>query len=87
MKIKYSKQSAKFIVLQDKATKQRIKNAIEGLTTTPPYGDIKQLQGYTLKTYRLRVGKFRIIYRYDMESSEQRVLFVSDIDSRGNIYK
>ena len=88
MKIEYSKQAAKFIASQVKSTKQRIKKAIEeGLTKTPPVGDIKPLQGYSVKTFRLRVGKYRIIHRYDTDTDEQRILYISDIDSRGDIYK
>jgi len=87
MQIEYSKQASKFISSQDKATKQRIKEAIIGLTKTPPSGDIKPLQGYPKKTYRLRIGKYRIIYRYNADANEQRMLFVSDVDSRGDIYK
>jgi len=85
--IEYSKQAAKFIATQDKNTKQRIKRGIEGLINIPPTGDIKLLQGYTNKTYRLRLGKYRIIYRYDIDTKQQRILFISDIDSRGDIYK
>ncbi|MCL2422167.1 MAG: type II toxin-antitoxin system RelE/ParE family toxin [Defluviitaleaceae bacterium] len=87
MNIIYSKQATKFIASQNKAIKSRIKKSIEGLTKIPPKGDIKQLQNYTIKTYRLRVGKYRIIYRYDTVLNEQRILFISDIDSRGDIYK
>ena len=87
MQIKYSNQAAKFIDTQDRKVKQRIKKAIVGLTKTPAQGDIKPLQGYTIKTYRLRIGKYRIIYRYDSDTNEQRILFTSDIDSRGDIYK
>ena len=87
MSIEYSKQAAKFIATQDKNTKQRIKRGIEGLINIPPTGDIKLLQGYTNKTYRLRLGKYRIIYRYDIDTKQQRILFISDIDSRGDIYK
>jgi len=75
------------IASQDSCTKQRIKKAIEGLTKIPPIGDIKPLQGYTIRTYRLRVGKYRILYRYNTDTNEQRILFISNIDSRGNIYK
>jgi len=87
MQIKYSKQAAKFISVQDKNTKLRIKRGIENLTETPPKGDIKPLQGYTNKTYRLRIGKLRIIYRYDTETNQQQILFISDINFRGDIYK
>jgi len=87
MQIEYSRQAAKFISSQDKNTKQRIKQGINGLTEIPPKGDIKPLQGYTVRTYRLRIGKLRIIYRYDTDTNQQRILFISDIDSRGDIYK
>jgi mRNA interferase RelE/StbE len=86
MQIEYSKQAAKFISTQDKNTKLRIKRGIEGLTETPPKGDIKPLQGYTNKTYRLRIGKLRIIYRYDICVNQPQILFISDINSRGDIY-
>ena len=87
MQIIYSRQAGKFISSQDKNTKQRIKNGIEGLTKSPPKGDIKPMQGYQHKTYRLRIGKYRIIYRYDSNLNQQRILFISDVDSRGDIYK
>ncbi len=87
MQIEYSKFATKFIALQDKTTKQRIKVAIEGLTEIPPKGNIKQLQGYTNKTYRLRIGKYRVVYRYKTNLNGQYTLFICDIDSRGDIYK
>ena len=87
VQIEYSKSSIKFITSKDRATKQRIKLTIDGLTEMPPKGDIKPLQGYTIRTYRLCVGKYRIIYRYDTNKNQQIILFISDIDSRGDIYK
>ena len=87
MQVEYSKQAVKFISTQDKNTKFRIKRGVEGLIETPPKGDIKPLQGYTKKIYRLRIGKLRIIYRCDMEIKQQQILFISDINSRGDIYK
>ena len=87
MQIEYSKQAVKFISAQDKTIRLKIKHAIEGLTEIPPKGDIKPLQGYTNKTYRLRIGKFRVIYRYDTNINQQQILFISDINSRGDIYK
>jgi len=87
MQIEYSKQAAKFISAQSKNTKQKIKCGIEGLTEMPPKGDIKLLQGYANKTYRLRIGKIRVIYRYDTFANQQQILFISGINSRGDIYK
>lgn len=86
MQIRYSKSAVKVINGLDKPTKQRIKLGIEGLTKTPPEGDIKLMQGYTDNRYRLRVGKYRIIYKYTAEN-QVTVLNILDIGSRGDIYK
>lgn len=86
MKIEYSKDSLKFLAKTDKPTVNRIREAIEGLTQKPAIGNIKPLQGYTDGRMRLRVGKYRIIYRYDSEG-ELEILCIIDIGSRGDIYK
>ena len=86
MQIEYSKKAAKYINALDRPTKQRIKAAIEGLTETPPVGDIKTLQGFTDGRKRLRVGKYRIIYNY-LPNGEIVILYIINIDSRGDIYK
>ena len=62
MEIRYDKKAKKFIEAQDRPTKQRIRAGIEGLTMTPPKGDIKAMQGYNDGRLRLRIGKYRIIY-------------------------
>ncbi len=46
--------------------------------------DIKQMQGVSAETYRLRLGKYRAIYRL---YNDVLVIFVLDIGSRGDIYK
>ena len=86
MHIKYSKTVVKYIDKLDKPTKQRIKKAIEGLTEEPPKGDIKLLQGYTDGRKRLRLGKYRIIYNY-LPDGKIEILYIINIDSRGEIYK
>lgn len=85
MEIQFDKKAKKFIEAQDKPTKQGIRKAIEGLTEEPPRGDIKTLQGYTDGRLRLRVGKYRIVYRYI--GGIAVILHIMDIDSRGDIYK
>jgi mRNA interferase RelE/StbE len=70
----------------DKALKTRIHASILGLTETPPKGDIKTMQGFSDGRYRLRVGQYRIIYRYGQEL-EIEILFIMDIGPRGDIYK
>lgn len=86
MKIEYAKKAAKYIESLDKPTKQRIKVGIEGLTENPPKGDIKILQGYSDGRKRLRIGKYRIIYNYG-NNKEIDILYIMNVDSRGDIYK
>lgn len=86
MQIEYSKKAAKYINALDRPTKQRIKAGIEGLTEQPPRGDIKTMQGFTDGRKRLRVGKYRVIYNY-LPSGGIIVLYIINIDSRGDIYK
>ncbi len=86
MKIEYAKKAVKYIESLDKPTKQRIKQSIEGLTENPPKGDIKIMQGYSDGRKRLRIGKYRIIYNYS-QNGEIKVLYIVDVDTRGDIYK
>ena len=86
MEIRYSKSAVKFINSLDKNNKQRIKTGIEKLILTPPEGDIKQLHGFSDVRYRLRVGKFRVIYKYT-EENRLMILNILDIGNRGDIYK
>lgn len=86
MKIQYAKRAVKYIESLDKPTRQRIKEGIEGLTGNPPKGDIKTMQGYSDGRKRLRIGKYRIIYKYG-QNGEIKVLCIMNIDTRGDIYK
>ena len=45
MIIKYSKDSLRFLSKLDRKSVTRIRTSIEGLTLTPPVGDIKPMQG------------------------------------------
>jgi len=86
MEIRYSKAAVKAINGMDKPTKTRIHAGIMGLTQKPPEGDIKQMQGFHDGRCRLRVGKYRIIYKFGLEM-ELEILHIIDIGSRGDIYK
>ncbi len=93
MKIIYDKSAKKFIETHEASIKHRIKNGIEGLTKKPLQGDIKTMQGYNDNRQRLRVGKYRIIYRFLTVPDEKdpakttEFLHIMNIDSRGDIYK
>jgi mRNA interferase RelE/StbE len=78
MNITYYKQAVKTLERMDAATKQRIKQGIEGI----PKGDIKKLQGHT-ELYRLRVGDWRIVFSYP----DNETVLVEKISPRGEIYK
>ena len=86
MKIEYSKDSLKFLAKADKELVSKIRKAIQGLTLKPAVGDIKPMQGYKDGRMRLRVGKYRIIFKYGNDG-ELEILFIIDIGSRGDVYK
>lgn len=86
MVIKYSRDSLKFLSRLDQKSVSRIRAAIQGLTLVPPQGDIKVMQGYNDDRKRLRVGSWRIIYKYGVDL-ELEILFIIDIGNRGDIYK
>lgn len=78
-KINIKKKARKFINKQSKDQQIRLYNAIFNL----PAGDIKKLQTFS-NMYRLRVGKYRIIFEW---IENQIIIDVTDADSRGDIYK
>jgi len=78
MSIEYSKAAVKAIAAMDRKTKQRIKEAIEGI----PGGDIKPLRGSST-LYRLRVGGLRIVFSYP----DSNTVLIERIAPRGDVYK
>ena len=79
MKISFSKTFEKEFKKYDKKLQKRIFEAIKKL----PNGDIKKLtSNEEPPIYRLRIGKFRILFF--MNENEIKIL---KIDSRGQIYK
>lgn len=86
MEIRYSKAAVKAIDSMDGPTRARIRAGIAGLQKKPPEGDIKPMQGYRDGRFRLRVGKYRIIYRFGLENHLE-ILYIMEIGSRGDIYK
>lgn len=81
-KIYYSIPAAKYIKLLESETRERIRKAIESLQINPDLG--KQLVGSLKGLRSLRVGKYRIIYKKEMQDL---VIFVIAIGLRKNIYK
>ena len=77
MQIEYKKKAVKYINSCDRATKQRLKIAIEKL----PLGDVKKL-AVLENDFRLRVGDLRILF-----SIEEDIIIINDILPRGQAYK
>lgn len=78
-KITYLKNAYKTLATYDVKTRKRLIESIDII----PQGDIKRLQGEKYPpVYRLRVGKYRIIYHI-----EQTEIIIVKIDTRGDVYK
>jgi mRNA interferase RelE/StbE len=73
-----SNQSRKYLASQDRKTKQRIKEAIEGI----PNGDILPMEN-SEGSYRLRKGGFRVIFSWRGNNQ----IAIEKIQSRGKVYK
>ena len=86
MEIQYEKAAVKYLKGLQKPQRDLILDAIEKLTHKPAEGDIKKMSGYKDGRYRLRVGKYRINYKY-LTNNEIEVLCIMDVGSRGDIYK
>lgn len=86
IKIIIEKQAVKYLKSLQHNQRRLIMEAINGLVEYPPKGDIKLIKGYKDGRYRLRVGKYRIIYKYDKEG-QIAVLVIMNIGSRGDVYK
>jgi len=73
----------KFLKKTDPGTISRIIEAIEKLADDPIPHDSKRIMGHAEKLFRIRAGKFRILYRVDYTN---RRIVVIMIDSRDNVY-
>ena len=80
MKFLYSKTSVGYLLKLEKGISRKIIGAVEKL---PEEGDIVKLKGKKVKNiYRLRVGKYRIIFSW-----EKDLIKIVKIDTRGDVYK
>ena len=69
--------------LDDKNT-ARINRSIETLLENPASGkNIKMLKGELNGKFRLRAGKYRIVYKIE---KHQNIVIIEDIGVRGRIY-
>ncbi|ARE81381.1 type II toxin-antitoxin system RelE family toxin [Campylobacter helveticus] len=83
--VRTSKEFDKFLAKHNNLA-PKILNTLEILAQNPYENafDIKKLQGKD-KHYRLRLGKYRILY--ELMENRLLIIYVYRADSRGDIYK
>lgn len=81
--IKFENQAKKFLSKCDDVLYKRIKNKLSSLMIIPVPSDAKRMQGHQEPTFRIRVGKHRIIYRVNYETG---LIVVVKIDKRDKVY-
>ena len=80
MKFLYSNTSIKYLQKLERDVARKIIEVIEKL---PFEGDVNKLKGKKIKNiFRLRIGKFRVIYSLGKEAIK-----IIKIDTRGDVYK
>ena len=62
---------------------ERISKKLEELKSNPVPHNSKRVLGYELPTFRIRVGKYRVLYRLNYE--EKRIVIVK-VDKRDKVY-
>ena len=82
-RVEYSNQALKFFKRLDKVLAERLLKKIEELTNNPFPPEAKVVEGYKEKTYRVRVGDYRILYEVDYSKN---FIGVVKIDHRGRVY-
>ena len=68
MRVYYSAYAAKFLDKQPKDIAMFIRAAIHKLTYNPPQGDVSLLRNFTDNRKRLRLDKWRVIFKQDEET-------------------
>jgi len=75
--------AAKFLKKLSRDQYRRFSNALYALAENPLSGDVKKLRGDIPGAYRLRVGKWRVLF---MRNDDTRVLDIIVIEKRGDVY-
>lgn len=81
-RIEYTNTAQKFIKLLGSKDKERIMNSVESLQNNPDLG--KQLVGPLKGLRSLRVGKYRVIYKKEIN---ELIILVVAVGHRKNIYR
>jgi mRNA interferase RelE/StbE len=83
--VKVHRHAARYLERLPKDTKERIKEVLKRLRASPlEQTGVSQMVGEWAGYYRIRVGKFRIIFWFD---EKEDVVWVDYIGARGDVYK
>ncbi|MFH0978566.1 MAG: type II toxin-antitoxin system RelE/ParE family toxin [Candidatus Woesearchaeota archaeon] len=80
----YSNQSLKFLKKIDKQLAGRIIQKIESLQQDTSPTDVKVIEGYKEKLFRVRVGDYRILFTLNHDKG---FVGIVKIDKRSRVYK
>ena len=82
--LKFNKSASRFLKKCDNILYKRFINKIKELSENPFPQETKRVVGKKEKTFRIRVGGYRITYIVFMS---RKIMFIADIDKRGRVYK
>ena len=83
-KILLHKKAAKIYERLDEKSAAILNEGIESLKNNPFYGrNIKRLKGDLEGKFRLRIGKYRVVYRVE---KAEKIIIIEDIGRRGKVY-
>jgi len=81
--VKLDKQPIDFLKKCDNILYERIKDKLNILKDNPVPHDTKRVVGYEEPTFRIRVGKYRVLYRINYEN---KLVIIVKIDHRERVY-
>ena len=81
--IKLDKQPEHFLYRCEKKLFDRISEKLESLKNNPFPSDAKRVLDYDVLTFRVRVGKHRVLYRVNYE--EKRIVVIK-VDKRDKVF-
>jgi len=81
--LQFSSQARKLLQKLDKINWNRIIEKIEELRNDPFPHNVKRVEGRKEKTFRVRVGDYRILY---VVFNETNILLISKIEKRPRAY-
>lgn len=83
LELQFSSRARKFLKRLDRVSWYRIIEKIEELKKDPFPHKVKRVEGRKEKTFRIRVGDYRILY---IVLNETNILFISKIEKRPRAY-